>query len=457
MKIRTSLITIIVILMTMGYMSFAFGAVSEEEANKLGGPVLTPMGAERAGNKNGTIPAWTGVPIPIPKGFKKGSGLYVDPFADEKPLFSINQKNMSQYADKLAEGVKALMKRNPDYRIDVYPTHRTLVFPQYYYEKTKKNATVCEVVKNGLAVGGNGCHGGSPFPIPKTGNELFWNHTLAFEAPEGYSSDIESYNITSSGKMSLSSAGLYTGDYPWNDPKKENDWRYVNYNIKFTGPARRNGEILLVSYSRDYADHAVVIWQYLPGQRRVRLAPDICCDTPNASTGGASTYDDTAVFTGNPERYEWRLVGKKEMYVPYNGYKWLFFHGPANVGLLPHFLNPDLVRWELHRVWVVEATLKPKKRHVYTKRLFYADEDSGAFIIADNFDNRGELYRMTVSHQMYTYDVQSLFRSTLAHYDMISNAYAVYLWPRKSTGVQYMKFHSDSIYSPDSIAGGGLR
>ena len=455
MKIRTTLITIIVVLMTMGYTTLAFGAISEEEINKLGGAVLTPMGAERAGNKDGSIPAWTGVPIPVPKGFKPGSGVYVDPFADEKPLFSINQKNMNQYADKLAEGVKSLMKRHPDYRIDVYPTHRTMVFPQWYYDQTKKSATKCQVTNKGRTL--IGCWGGCPFPIPRNGDELIWNHLTRFLAPESWSCHLESYNVTPAGKVALSLQALFTYDQLWNNPKNENDWRVMLFNGKYLGPPRRNGEAVLITYPTDFVKRGQVTWQYLPGQRRVRLAPDICCDTPNAGTAGASVYDETMVFMGDPDRFNWRLVGKKEMYIPYNTYKFVYYRGPVEKGLLAHFINPDLVRYELHRVWVLEATLKPDKRHIYSKRVMYIDEDSFGGLMSDNYDLRGQLYRMTTTHSTYSYDVHAEFKDFLSFYDVISNSYAVNMWPRLPGGVQYMKFHPESFNSPDSMAGGGLR
>jgi len=457
MKKQISIIALLLMLMTMGYASFAFGAVSADEASKLGGPVLTPMGAEKAGNKDGSIPAWTGVPIPAPKGFKPGSGIYVDPFADEKPLFSINAKNMNQYSDKLAEGVKVMMKRYPDYRIDVYPSHRTMVFPQWFYDATKKNATVCEMGKDGLVLKGKGCHGGAPFPIPKTGLDLYWNHVLIFNAPESIAGDFESYNINSNGKVSLSSAGLYVGDFIWQDPTREDDWRSINWKIKSTGPARRFGEGMVVTYPVDYEKRAMTVWQYLPGQRRVRLAPDVCCDTPSSSTGGASTYDDSGIFTGNPERFTWKIIGKKEMYIPNNNYKFIYYRGDVNKSLLPHYINPDMVRWELQRVWVVEATLKPGKRHVYSKRIFYAFEDNWGFALGDHYDKHNALYRMTVAYQAYSYDVQAMFKDCLTYYDLIANAYAIYAWPRLPGGIQYLKFHPESFFSPDALAGTGLR
>jgi len=456
MKIRTSLITIILILMTMGYLSLAFGAISEEEASKLGGPLLTPIGAERAGNKDGTIPEWTGVPIPSPKNFKPGSGVRPDPFADEKPLFSINQKNMDKYSDKLSEGVKTFMKRYPDYRIDVYKTHRTMVFPKWYYDQTKKSATKCQVINDDKTLSGRGCHGGTPFPIPKAGIELYWNHAIRFQG-EANTNEMECYNITTEGKVSISTLAKQYYSFVWNDLSKEDDNRVQLVRTYYVGPARRVGEGIVISATSDYAGKGATVWQYLPGQRRVRLAPDFCCDTPSAATGGASTIDDAGVVNGTPERFTWNIIGKKEMYIPYNANKIAYYQGDVNKAILPKFLNPDLIRWELHRVWILEAKLKPGKRHVYYKRVVYLDEDTFGAVMSDNYDKRGAFYRTTIAYPTYSYDAQAPFDYFQTYYDVISNSYAVYQWPRLTTGFQYIKPPRESFFSADALAGGGMR
>ena len=122
----------------------AHAAVTADEAAKLK-TELTPLGGERAGNKDGTIPAWTGgYTTPIP-GDKPG-GRRGDPFKGEKPLFSITARNLGQYEEKLSDGQKALLKKDPEYRIDVYKTHRTAVAPQAVYDNTFRNATRAKLV-----------------------------------------------------------------------------------------------------------------------------------------------------------------------------------------------------------------------------------------------------------------------------------------------------------------------
>ena len=90
--------------------NLALAKITAEEAATLGGDTLTPVGAERAGNADGSIPPWTGGLTEFPAGYVEGERL-VDPFADEEPLFTITAENVDQYADKLTPGQIAMFKR----------------------------------------------------------------------------------------------------------------------------------------------------------------------------------------------------------------------------------------------------------------------------------------------------------------------------------------------------------
>jgi hypothetical protein len=193
------------------------------------------------------------------------------------------------------------------------------------------------------------------------------------------------------------------------------------------------------------------------GQRRVRLAPDLAYDTPNPGAAGAGTYDDVSVFNGAIDRYDWKLVGKKEMYVPYSSYR-LTYHKTAADITKPNHLNPDLVRWELHRVWVVEATLKPDKRHIYSKRVFFLDEDSWTALASDQYDARGQLYRSSFAFPSYSYDVQAPFSDTFAIYDFSSGVYNITGLFGPYSGLKYMaELPRDNFWSSEALAGAGLR
>ena len=449
--------TLLVAALAALFANGASAAVSADEAKQLG-TTLTAVGAEKAGNKDGTIPEYTGGLTTPPAGFQKGTNKRPDPFANEKPRLVITGKDVAAHADKLTEGTKELLKRYPTMRVDVYPTHRTVVVPQRIAENTLKNATSSKTVDGGL--GTENVLAGYPFPIPKTGYEVMWNHLLTYKGV-GWSGKFDNWNVDSAGTPILATTGENNYAWPLYDPKragvmKESDpfW-YVK--LYYLGPARRNGEALLVWDSANPLKQGRRAWQYLPGQRRVKLAPDIAYDTPNPGSAGASTYDDASVFNGAMDRFDFKLIGKKEMYIPYSNYKLSYFAAPADV-TKPNHLNPDVVRWELHRVWVVEATLKPDKRHIYTKRVSYIDEDSWTAVASDEYDARGQLYRSGFSFPSFSYDVQAPFNDTQGFYDFSSGLYNITGLLGPYSGVKYLtEMPPESFWASEALAGAGLR
>jgi hypothetical protein len=436
--------------LTLACAGTALAALTPDEIKQLG-TTLTPIGAEKAGNADGSIPAYTGGLTTPPAGFKKG-GLRIDPFADEKPLISINAKNMAQYSDKLTEGVKTLMKKYPDYRIDVYKTHRTIAFPKYVTENTLKNAGKATATADGLTI--KTPQATYPFPIPKNGVEAMWNHILKYTPTTRERA--RSFTVDASGRAVLAGEMEVTQDYPyWKETPTSYDY-FFRLKMDFLGPARRAGEAMMIHESLNTKEDPRRAWQYLPGQRRVKMAPEIGWDTPDPSTSGATTFDDNFLFNGPMDRFNFKLIGKKEMYVPYNAYKLAMHSKPAD-RLKPHFVNPDYVRWELHRVWVVEATLKPGKRHIYAKRLFYLDEDSWQAVANDQYDARGQLYRCGFCYVVQLYDVPAPQFEPFGHYDMISGQYNLNAITTELGGTTVIPVGSDRYFAPDSLAGSGVR
>jgi hypothetical protein len=436
----------------------ALAAVSPEEASRLGKD-LTPVGAEKAGNKDGTIPEWTGGLTKAPASFVPGSGLRPDPYAGEKPRLVITGKNADEYKAQLTAVTYALLKRYPAYRIDVYPTHRPANFPAKLLENAAKNAVNAKTTNDGIAM--EGALPGVPFPIPKTGNEVMWNHILRY-AGEATFCKYDSFNVDSSGTATLSATGLSYQEFPIFTAKGLDTVIQGNSPIwyikqEYVGPARRAGESLMVI---DHANPLVQprkAWQYLPGQRRTKLAPDLCCDTPNPGTAGAATYDDAFVFNGAQDRFDFKLVGKREMLIPYNNYKATSYPGTVKDVTTPNFYNPDLIRWELHRMWVVEATLKPGKRHIYAKRTFYFDEDSWVALASDEYDARGQLFRGTYAYTAFSYDAKVLNIALQNTYDLIAGVYASQGNCGLYKGVTYRGPYPAHDWTPDALAGAGIR
>ncbi|MBK5123970.1 DUF1329 domain-containing protein [Burkholderia sp. R-69980] len=435
---------------------FSYGAATADEAKQLG-DTLTPVGATKAGNKEGTIPAWTGGLTSPPAGYtpKKEPGAYIDPFKDEKPLLRITGANASQYADKLSAGQMELLKRNSDYYLDIYPTHRTAAFPESVYEATKRNATACHTVKDGLAVE-TACRGGLPFPIPKTGNEVMWNLLLAYQPPQwvynygSYVVDTSGHPFVASRQNAYSEKGYYLG-------KERSDPQQYGFIYSTTlYPPRSKGEITGYADYLDPAAYPRKAFEFDPGQRRVKLAPSFAYDTPVAQVGGVLLFDEISLFSGEMDRFDFKLVGKKEMYIPYDSYKLNFQCTGEGQVTKAHTVNPGCERWELHRVWVVEATLKPNMRHTYSKRTYYIDEDTYSSGMSDAYDHSGQLYRSEFLYQVQIYDAAFPWEGAFSVYDFIKRNYTVQSM-LSPTG--YLDFKSkapnERDLTPDALAGSG--
>jgi Protein of unknown function (DUF1329) len=427
-------------------------ALSATEAKQLG-TTLTEIGAERSGNADGSIPEFAGGLASAPASFVPGSGSRPDPFASEKPLFSIDARSAGQHADRLTEGTRALMSRYPGFRIDVYPTHRTVAFPRFVTENTVRSATAAHTTHGGLSL--SDVRAAYPFPVPKTGYEAMWNHLLRFSGI-CTQKKIFAYRVEASGKATLSSAARMFEDYPYWDASRPESNTYFRIRIAYDAPSRRAGEALMLVDPVDYMERGRRGWHYLPGQRRVRLAPDLSYDTPNSATAGAQTFDDALLFNGQMDRFEFTLVGKREMYVPYNTYR-ATYAATAEELLKPRFLEPSLVRWELHRVWIVDARLKPGKRHVYSRRVFYLDEDSWAALLSDQYDARGQLYRVGMALMAPSYDLPAPFADPFLHYDLVTGVYAINGWPGASGWLRHAGCLSENEWSPEALAGAGIR
>ena len=417
---RKSFTVSLLCLATLLLASQSVAAVSTEQVARLG-KELTHLGAEMVGNAEGSIPAWEGGITTPPAGYQKGMH-HPDPYASDKILFTITADNMGQYAERLTAGQQAMLKAYPSYRINVYPSHRSASAPQRIYAATKDAAMKAE-----LASGGNGVLGvtaGIPFPIPQSGIEVIWNHILRWR---GNAFD------RNFGVAPLARGGDYTmvefnekGDFLYNREgmtAEQLDNVIAMFKQEIFAPARVAGRILLVHETLDQNKENRRAWLYNPGQRRVRRAPNVAFDNPKEGGDGLTTSDTVDMYNGSPERYDWQLVGKKEIYVPYNSYLLHSDKLKYKDILTPLHLNPDYLRYELHRVWVVEATLKEGMRHIYKKRTFYVDEDSWQILAMDQYDSRDQLWRVSEGHCINYYEVPTFWSTVETHYDLQTGRY----------------------------------
>jgi hypothetical protein len=420
------------------------------------GTTLTPMGADKAGNAAGTIPAWDGgVTRALPE-YKSG-GAYPDPFTADRALLTIDQSNVDKYKDNLAPGQVAMIKKYADYKMVVYPTRRSASFPACHYAETKDCAA-----KAKLAPGGNGvvgCLGGIPFPIPKDGNEAIWNTELRYSG-DTFAQNWAQAAVTRSGDYALVKFE-YEYDFSYGNCSKPASAREANKKLNYlqsvTAPARLAGQILLVHETVDQAKEPRSAWTYNPGQRRVRLAPNVGYDNPGTAADGLRTNDDFGMYNGATDRYDWKLLGKREMYVPYNSYKLSDPKLKYSDLLKPGHLNQDLARYELHRVWVVDSTLKAGTSHVYARRTFYIDEDSWAILAIDKYDGRGDLWRTAEFHNENWYNVPMFFGTVEVHNDLQSGRY-IAMGLRNEEKLIYEPIkRSPGDYTPNNLRGTGTR
>ncbi|MDH4564448.1 DUF1329 domain-containing protein [Pseudomonas sp. BN411] len=437
--------------------SAALASVSTQDAAKLGAS-LTPFGAEKAGNAAGTIPAWTGGITQAPAGYKSGQH-HPDPFPEDKPLFTITKANLDQYKANLTPGQIALFNAYPNsFQMPVYQTRRSGSAPQWVYDNTVKNATTAKLLD-----GGNGfsdAYGGIPFPIPQNGVEALWNHITRYRG---------SYIVRRASEVAVQR----NGDYSLVTSQQEARFKYYNpqgtyadlnnilfYYLSFTkSPARLAGGATLVHETLDQVKEPRQAWGYNAGQRRVRRAPNLAYDTPIAAADGLRTADDTDMFNGAPDRYDWKLVGKKEIYIPYNNYKVSSPEVKYKDLLQPGHLNPAFTRNELHRVWVVEGTLKSGARHIYSKRTLFLDEDSWQAAVVDQYDGRGELWRVSVAYLKNYYDLPTTWSALDVFHDLQARRYHVQnLDNEEPTTIDFTQATPDDGYfKPSALRRRGTR
>lgn len=398
--------------------------VSAEEAAKLK-TTLTPLGGEKAANADGSIPAWAGGLTTPPAGYKGEGTWLINPFPEEKPIYTITKANLEQYKSKLSAGHVAMFAKFPNYTMPVYATKRTAASPQFVYEATFNNATTAELGSGGEAL--VNAVTGTPFPIPKTGKEPIWNHKTRYRGLGG-----SRYNV----QAAVQSNGSFTPavlredarlhyNYPNIKPEDLNNILIYFFQLQ-TAPARVAGTITLVHETMDQVKETRRAWLYNPGQRRLRRAPNVAYDNPGNASDGLRTNDQFDMINGALDRYDWKIIGKKEMIVPYNAFRLhddkLKYTDICKAG----HINQEYARYELHRVWVVEANQRAGTRHIYKKRVSYIDEDSWTMLVADYYDQRDQLWRFQEGHPIVAYHKPFVGLGMEVVYDLLNNRYLAF-------------------------------
>ena len=429
--------------------------LSAEEVARLGQD-LTPMGAEKAGNADGSIPAWNNGITAAPAGYEVGMH-HLDPFSSDKVLFTIDKSNIDKYKANLSPGQIALFEAYPDtFKMPVYETRRSASYPQFVYDATKEFAPTAELIE-----GGNGIKNtaiGIPFPIPKTGLEAIWNHLLRFrgESIERFGGQAAPTASGSYNYVGFDEQLLVKYSDPSATPTELQDSNILfKFKQSVTQPARLAGTALLVHETMDQILTPRQAWTYNSGQRRVRRAPNVAYDAPGTAADSLRTTDDFDMFNGSPNRYNWTLKGKQELYVPYNSYKLHSDKLEYDDILKPGHINPEHTRYEKHRVWVVEANLKDDTRHIYKKRVFYIDEDSWQVTVTDIYDNRDQLYRVAMAYGLNYYEVPTQWSTLEVYHDLNSRRYLAIGLDNQEKMYDFSKSFNDNEFTSSALRRAG--
>jgi hypothetical protein len=417
--------------LALGLNAASVASVGPDRAARLQ-TTLTPLGAERAGNAAGTLPAWTGPAASGPSAID-----------DAQPLYVVTAETAAKYAVNLSEGQRALLASLPgSYSLPVYPAHRRAGAPAGFYAGTLQNATHAFIDSSSPAP--QAAITGIPFPVlsqqpSDAGLEAIWNHRLRWR---GVSRTRQRMQITASTRGDLGVTRVLERQRFQSIDSAATDGYGVVLGFILRGviePRRLAGTIKL---SYDPLQAAAVAWQRSPNQPRIQKTQSTGDDTPMIGAEGLFNEDQAEGFSGSPSRYDWKLLGKRELLVPYDA---AGFDGAAPDDIFgPRHIRPGLARYELHRVHVVEARLKPTLSSPFARRVFYLDEDSWQVLLADLYDRSDRLVCVQEVHTRIGPEGQ-LVPTLETAYDLIGRRYFAAATTNRDTPIDYSEISADEF------------
>ena len=408
-------------------------AKTSPDQQALLGNELTPFGAIRAGNGK-DIPDWSG---------NAGETL------SQEPLFLITGENYKQYELNLTAGQMALFEHYPEsFKMPVYSSQRTFIAPKQVYTNTANNALTSTLNEDGS--GFDNARAGIPFPIPESALEVYFNHISRWRGKQIKSTTTDAV-VLKNGKFSLLTRKSVVRFDFYNEGSQSE--YFISLISRVIAPSSQAGNGILVLEPLDQLNRDRLAWFWDSGRRRNVRAPNIAYDTPVQTADSLRTADDTDLINGSPDRFNWQLLEKREIYIPYNNQKLSSKELKYKDILKKNHINPEHTRYELHRVWVIRASLKSEWRHIYSQRDFYLDEDSWQVVVADQYDKAGELWRVSMSYPKHYEDMPGLLTVVNVYHDLHSQRYNVTgLQNERRTGNEFNgKIAKDNLFTPSGL------
>ena len=409
----------LLISLTLASFAFAVGLEKNQAIDLTKDHRIQRLGAIPNASPDGQVPAWNGG---LPH--KPRTGLHHERlYADESPLFTVTAENHTQYQDYLSPGLIALLTTYPDsFELPIYSSHRTASYPDWIYQNTVNASTKPTLGPSGARL--DNAISGVNFPHPSNGLEAIWNHLTRWRGMHLTRNQAE-VTVYKTGKHKRLKMKLDVAFelYRKNTAQLDRQQVLLYYSSYVTAPPNLAGGALLAIDYLNQQSYPRQAWSYDAGQRRVKRLPYISYDNPALLSESLRTADDTDMFSGSPDRYNWRLITKRIMYIPYNNYELSSPDVNYEDLLTPKHINPAYTRYEAHRVWVVEATLKPDNYHIYPKRVFYIDEDSWSIVLADQYDQQKRIWRVSMAYLKNFYEVPLTFSAADVFHDLKTQTY----------------------------------
>lgn len=393
---------------------------SELLAQSIDPTIHTPWGAPLTGSDDGRVASWEGGLTAPPAEHIPGRHR-TDPFSDDAPIDTITAANLATYAEQLTPGLKAILETYPEsFSIPIYPSRRSHAAPEQVYAAIADNLDTARLSEDGN--GFTGARIGIPFAFPNNGLEAYFNHVARWRG-EQIRVRAADANVQADGDYQLVARDTAIRfDYALTDGE---DNVLFSLMSQTTSPAKLAGGGALVIETINQDAEPRSAWIYDQGRRRALRAPQLGFDMVANSADGLRTADDADIINGSPSRFNWELKGKQVVLVPYNVYAVNQAGVDYDDLIMPGHLNPKYLRFEWHRVWVVEATVKTEWRHTYPRRVFYFDEDSWLALMADQYDANDQLWRVSLALPINDYELPGVNPSLYVFHDLHSHRYHI--------------------------------